>query len=217
MTWVLAFALAAACFVMAAFVLKAPRAGWEAIGAALLLGVAGYGLQASPGLPGAPKAAVEKISGDGAAAVAARGALSGKGSAMPGNRWLLTADAFARHGQYADAAGVLQGAIEAEPANAEAWLAMGNALVGHADQTLTPAALFAFQRASAAAPGHPGPPFFLGLALAQSGRLTEARGLWVRLLQDSPPDAPWRADLEQRLGELDRFIARRQAMGQPVQ
>lgn len=216
MSWVLAFLLAAICFVAIAFVLKAPRVGWEAIAAALLLGVAGYGLQASPGLPGAPKQPAEKIAGNAVAVVEARKALSSEG-AIPGNNWLVIADALARHGQYTDAAGVLLGAVEKEPKNAEAWLALGNALVGHADGLLTPAALAAYRHASDAAPDHPGPPFFLGLALAQSGRFAEARGIWGQLLQSSPPDAPWRSDLEQRIGRLDAFIAERNRTGQLVQ
>jgi cytochrome c-type biogenesis protein CcmH len=97
--------------------------------------------------------------------------------------------------------------VEKEPKNGEAWLAMANALVSHADGTLSPAALYAFRRAAIAAPDHPGPPFFLGLAMAQSGRMAEARDLWAQLLEDTPADAPWRADLESRLNRLDQFIA----------
>lgn len=207
MTWVLAIGLALAAFLAAAFLLRAPRSGWEAIGAALLLGVAGYGLQGSPGLPAAPGRPVENSDADAAALVQARQQLGGQ-AVLPGNQWIVIADALARHGQYAEAAGVLQGAVEQEPRNAEAWLALANALVGHSDGMLTPAALYAYRHAAEASPEHPGPPFFLGLALAQSGRLMEARRIWSELLDGSPPEAPWRADLEQRLGQLDAFIAR---------
>ncbi|MEY4239135.1 MAG: hypothetical protein RL339_1736, partial [Pseudomonadota bacterium] len=78
---------------------------------------------------------------------------------------------------------------------------------GHAEGNLTPAALYAYGRAAQADPAHPGPPFFLGLALAQSGKLAEARGLWAELLGRSPKDAPWRQDLAERLQRLDAFIA----------
>lgn len=212
MSWVLALVLALTAFLAAAFLLKAPRSGWEAIGAALLLGIAGYGLQGSPGLPSAPKRPVENGDTGAAALVQARQQLGGQ-AGLPGNEWIVIADALARHGQYAEAAGVLQGAVEKDPRNAEAWLAMANALVGHSDGMLTPASLYAYRHAAQASPEHPGPPFFLGLALAQSGRLTEARRVWADLLNTSPPEAPWRADLEQRLGQLDAFIAR-QGTGQ---
>lgn len=212
MIWAMVVLLAALTFLAIAFLMKTPRAGWEAIGAALLLGIAGYALQASPDLPGAPKASPEETVADTAEVVEARRALEGR-ETLSADKWLMIGDALARNGHFADAAGVLLGAVENNPGNADAWLAMGNALVAHADGTLSPAALFAYQRASDAAPDHPGPPFFLGLALAQSGRLAEARGLWADLLARSPPDAPWRADLEQRLQKLDAFIAQNQATG----
>jgi cytochrome c-type biogenesis protein CcmH len=209
MTWVVTFVLAALAFCALAFLLKAPRSGWEAIGAALLLGIAGYGLQGSPGLAGAPKLAAETVAANPAALVEARQHLSGR-RGVAGDNWLVVGDALARNGQYANAASVLLGAVEKDPRNGEAWLAMANALVSHADGQLTPASLYAFQHASEAAPGNPGPPFFLGLALAQSGRLTEARQLWGELLTRTPADAPWRADLETRIARLDEFIAARE-------
>lgn len=211
MTWVLAGSLAIIAFLVIAFVLKAPRSGREAIIAALLLGLAGYALQASPGIPGAPKAPEQKVAGNAAALVEARRALEGE-AGPAGDNFLIIGDALARNGRYADAATVMLGAVEKDPKNEEAWLAIGNALAGHADGQLTPAALFAFQRAADADPAHPGPPFFLGLALAQSGRLPEARNVWAELLQRSPPDAPWRDDLEQRLKQLDAFIAQQQGV-----
>jgi cytochrome c-type biogenesis protein CcmH len=208
MTWILALALAVVAFLLAAFVLRAPRKGWEAIGAALLLGVAGYAFQARP-VPAAPKVAQERIVGDPAALVKARGRVTRSGI-PPNDRWVVIADALARNGQFADAAEVLRGATDADPKNAEAWLAMANALVAHADGTLTPASLYAYRRAASAAPEHPGPPFFLGLALAQSGRFKEARTLWTRLLAATPPDAPWHAELVDKLRRLDAIMSAQQ-------
>ncbi len=206
MSWLPVIALALLAFLVIALVLKAERPGWEAIGAALLLGIAGYALQGSPGLPGAPKAPAQLMKGDGGLSVAARQQL-GKGQASMQSNWQIIGDAMARNGNYGDAAGVLLGAVEQNPNNADAWLALGNALTGHAEGNLSPAALFAYRRAEQAAPDHPGPPFFLGLALAQSGQLVEGRRLWAELLARSPKDAPWRADLELRLTQLDSYIA----------
>jgi cytochrome c-type biogenesis protein CcmH len=127
------------------------------------------------------------------------------------DKYLTPADALARHGQYADAAEILRGAVAEDPGNGEAWLAMANALVGHAEGQLSPAALLAFRRAEMASPNHPGPPFFLGLALAQSGQLEQGRAIWAELLARSPADAPWREELVARLADLDAFIAREKA------
>lgn len=207
MTWAFVILTALAAFALAVL-LRAPRKGWEAIGAALLVGIAGYAFQASPGLPGAPKQAAEQAAKSGAALVEARQQLAQAQASGQGlNRWMVIGDALARNGQYGEAAGVMLGAVEKEPKNADAWLALANALVGHAEGNLTPAAYYAFGRAAQADPAHPGPPFFLGLALAQSGKLAEARGLWADLLERSPKDAPWRADLAERLQRLDAFIA----------
>lgn len=211
MTWVIALSLALVAFLLAVFVLRAPRQGWEAIGAALLLGVAGYALQARP-VPAAPKAAREQVTGDPAALVKARARVTNSGI-PPTDRWVVVADALARNGQFADAAEMLRAATDEDPKNGEAWLAMGNALVAHADGQLTPASLTAFRRAAAAAPGHPGPPYFLGLALAQSGRFAEARELWRRLLDDTPPDAPWHDDLQDKLRRLDMLMTAQQSDG----
>jgi cytochrome c-type biogenesis protein CcmH len=213
MTWALAIGLALVAFLVAAFVLRAPRKGWEAIGAALLLGIAGYALQASPGVPAAPKIANTRIADDPAALVRARSLVTNSGI-PPSDRWVVIADALARNGQYADAAEMLRGATEADPKNGEAWLAMANALVEHADGSLTPASLYAYRRAAEAAPGHPGPPYFLGLAFAQSGRFDDARTLWLRLLAETPPDAPWRADLQAKIGRLQAIMAAQQS-GEP--
>jgi cytochrome c-type biogenesis protein CcmH len=215
MTWILVLGIAVLLFLAMAFVLRLPRAGWAITATALLIGVAGYALQGSPGLPGSPRAMIEGNSESGAAMVEARQALTGVPLGA-GPRWVVVADGLARRGQYEEAAGVLLGAIEQDPTNADAWLALATALTEHSDGTLTPAGIYAFQRAEQAAPGSPGPPFFLGFALATSGRFSEARATWSALLARTPADAPWRPVLAERLGTLDALIARREAAGMPV-
>lgn len=205
MTWVPVILLALAAFGLIVFVLKAPRRGWEAIAAALVLGIAGYASQASPGLSGAPKEAAEQVSNSASATVDARGKVNNS-SIPPRDRWVVIADGLARNGRYGDAAGVLRGAVEADPGNSDAWVAMGNSLVAHAEGQLTPAALYAYRRAARADPDAPGPPFFLGLAFAQSGRFGEARQLWAGLLERAPKDAPWRDPLAGQLERLDALM-----------
>jgi cytochrome c-type biogenesis protein CcmH len=207
MGWVVAIVLALGAFAALVWAFKVPRQGWEAIGTALLVGLAGFAYQASPDQEGAPKQPVQRADTVGKALVEARLQLSGKGGAVASNRWVVIADAMARNGQYAEAAGVVLGAVEKEPDNAEAWLALANNLTAHAEGNLTPAALYAYGRAGQADPADPGPPFFLGLALATSGKLAEGRALWADLLERSPADAPWRGDLEARIKGLDAFIA----------
>ena len=214
MTWALILLIAAAVFGIMAFVLKAPRAGWEIAGAALLFGIAGYALQGHPGYAGAPKEAVETEKSADAALLKQRqemGDSFGKGAS-----WLTLADALSRQGQFRAAADVLKAAVDKNPDDADLWVAYGNALVGHSDGLLTPAAQFAFQQAAKIAPDHPGPPFFMGLALAQSGKLADARAIWAELLRRSPADAPYRGDLESRLVRLDAMLGASGQTATPV-
>ncbi len=196
--------LAAAAFAVAVLVLRLPRTGWALFGAALLFGLAGYALQGSPGQAGAPKAAVDQAAGVGVALVDARRELYGP---APPSRFVTMADGFARRGQFADAAGILRGAIEDNPQDGEGWLALANALVENAEGQLTPAAMYAFSRAEHIDRASPGPGFFLGVALINSGRPIDARKLWQDMLTRAPADAPWREGLKERLDRLDVLIA----------
>lgn len=207
MAWVLAIAVAALALTVTIWLGRAPRAAWEVIAAALVFGLAGFAFQARPDQPGAPTAAAQDTAASGAAMVVARRRMN-TGGATSGDRWLIPADALARQGQFADAAGMALGAVEQNPGSVDAWLAVANNLVAHAQGHLTPAALYAFDRARKADPAHPGPPYFMGLALAQNGLLAEGRTMWANLLARSPPDAPWRRDLTERLADLDQFIAK---------
>ncbi|MFM9936360.1 MAG: tetratricopeptide repeat protein [Novosphingobium sp.] len=205
MTWILILLITGIVFAVMAFVLKLPRSGWEITGAALLFGIAGYALQGHPGQAGAPHPAAETAKLADEALLKERQQM---GSAFgKGQTWLILADALTRQGQYGAAADVLRNAIAKTPRDPDLWVALGNALVGHSDGIISPAAQYAFQKAADIAPDHPGPPFFMGLALAQTGRLTEARTLWAQLLAHSAPDAPYRADLEARLARLDSMLA----------
>ena len=218
MTWVLVILLALAVFALVLFVFKVPKGGREAVAAALVLGIAGYAAQGAPLQPGAPKDAEEGRSGQLGEFFAQARATFSSSVLPPSDRWVVIADGLARHGEYADAAEVLRGTVEnapVEPANdpdirayrSDAWLSLGNALVAHAEGQLTPAATYAYRRAEKADPDAAGPPFFLGLALAQSGKLSEGRVLWADLLARAPKDAKWRPVLAQQLARLDAFIA----------
>jgi cytochrome c-type biogenesis protein CcmH len=214
MTWVAILAIAAAVFALLVVVGKVPRAAWELTGAALLFGLAGYALQGHPGLAGAPRAPVENQRTADAELLRQRQAMGAKFG--QGQSWLVVADALSRQGQFRASADFLGHAVREHPDDADLWVALGNALVGHSDGVISPAAQFAFRRAAAIDPNHPGPPFFMGMALAESGHLVEARTLWAALLQRTPPDAPYRRDLVSRLARLDQLIAMSEGAPQAV-
>jgi cytochrome c-type biogenesis protein CcmH len=204
--WLAVGALALAAFAFAVLALRLPREGMTLFGAVLVFGLAGYAWQGSPGLASSPKAVTPSASTQGEAMVEGRAALFERTTPPPD--YLLTSDAFARRGQFADAAALLRRGLESNPRDLESWLALGMALVGHADGAVTPAAVQAFSRAKAIDPSHPGAEYFLGFAYLQSGEVRAARNIWAGLVANSPPDAPWREGLEAEIARLDDMIAR---------
>ena len=205
MTWLLAIALALAAFAAGAFAFGIARQGWTTFGAALALGLAGYALQASPDTPGAPAPAASSDAETGWSFVDARKEMVGPRERSSSAKTLI-ADGFARRGQYANAAAMLRGAVSDNPGDAEAWLALGNALVEHSGGALTQPALLAYRRAAEIAPASAGPGYFLGLALIRQGRLDEARGVWASTIETASEDAAGRAALQDRLTRLDQLL-----------
>ena len=181
---------------------KLPRQAWELTGAALLLAVAGYAWQGNPGMAGVSVEPTEKPNSFDDSNIDARNELGDRfGDAR---EWLVFSDALNRSGKHGAAANYLRNGVKEHPDDPDLWVGLGNALVVHADGIITPAAQFAFQRAAEISPEHPGPPFFLGMAYAQSGNIDQARVIWTELLERSSDDAPWRADLESRLAAMER-------------
>ncbi|AOL23897.1 cytochrome c-type biogenesis protein CcmH [Erythrobacter litoralis] len=203
--WLGVLALALAAFALAAFLLRLPREGFAVFGAALLFGLAGYAMQGSPGQPAAPKERVIAESEGGEAMVEARRALFDP--VRPKPDYLTISDGFARNGKFEEAAGLLRRGLAENPSHLEGWLALGMALVGHADGQVTPAAAYAYGKAREIDPDSPAPDYFLGFSYLQSGQIRAARETWARLVESSPEDAPWVPELTARIAELDRMIA----------
>lgn len=206
MIWLPIIVLAAIAMVLAVVLFRLPRGEWAVLAAALAVGLAGYAWQGHPGMAGAPKQAetVSKASG-GAAMVSVRQSFAG---GTPSSDFLIISDGFARRGDFANAAGILRGAIRANPKDGQAWLAMANALTEQAEGALSPAALYAYRKAEAADPRDPAPSFFLGVAMIRSGKLIEADQLWRESLAKTPEDAPWRDDLVRRIAALEGLMRR---------
>lgn len=203
--WLAVGALALGAFALAAFLLRLPREGLTLFAAVLIFGLTGYAWQGSPGQPAKPTLPQARGGGAGEAMVAGRRALfEGEG---PASDYLITSDGFARRGKFGEAAGLLRKGLAENPNDLEGWLALGLAMVGHADGNVTPAAIHAFERARMIDPVHPGAEYFLGFAYLQSGEIRNARAVWAGLVERSPPDAPWREGLEAQVADLDRMIA----------
>lgn len=165
--------------------------------AALLIGASGYALQGNPDLRGAP--AQRSEGGDVFPLTDARHAFFGHFT--PAESWLRMSEALAHDGKSEDAVGILQNAVRRYPGDPQLWIGLGNALVDHS-RGLTPPAELAYRRAAQMAPGHPGAPFFYGLALARSGDRAGAVAVWQDILKTAPADAEWRPLVEQGVKTL---------------
>lgn len=179
---------------------KMPRPALELTGAALLLGVAGYAWQGTPAQPGTSVQSREAESKLDPALVASRQNMMGQFGSEA--QWMDYADTMIRMGATQTAVLAMRSGIRDDPKSPNLWVGLGNALVAHGDGLVSPSARFAFDRAAQLSPKHPGPPFFLAVALAGQGQTDEAAKIWQELLAKAPKDAPYRADIERRLAAI---------------
>jgi cytochrome c-type biogenesis protein CcmH len=129
---------------------------------------------------------------------------------------LSYADAYIKSGHSALAVAAVGSGLRKSPNSPDLWVGLGNALVVHSDGQMSPAAQFAFEKAATLSPNHPGPPFFLGLGLAQAGKVDEAGEVWRGLLARAPDDVPWKADLIARLTEIGQMPTAKNAAKPPA-
>lgn len=177
------------------------RAAKELMAAALLLGIAGYAWQGTPGERGHPKPAKAAETQPDSAFALERQAVLGRFGG--GAQWLDYADALHRMGYDRSAVTAIKSGLRQHPNDADLWVGLGNALVLHGDGLVSPAAKLAFAQAARLSPEHPGPPYFLGLAYAQAGQMDQAAEIWRSLLARAPADAPWRKDIADRLATIE--------------
>ena len=201
MIWIIAILVALAAFAAAVAFFRLKHALWLSLLAALAFGLAGYAMQASPDLPGSPKPPEEARPDDGFDSVEARKQLLDDADRSR-SAMMITADAMARQRRYSDAATLYNGITLDNPQDFDAWLGKGNALVDHANGALTPPAVYAYRQAAELKPTHPGPGYFLGVALIRQGRMMEARQVWRDTVEEAPEGA---AGLPQIIGQLDRL------------
>jgi cytochrome c-type biogenesis protein CcmH len=109
--------------------------------------------------------------------------------------------AYLHLGRIEDAVRAAQMALEKLGENPQRLTAYGETLVFANHGIVTEEARKLFARALAVGPA-PKALFFLGLAASQDGDKASARDYWQKLLAQSPPNAPWRSDLEARLASL---------------
>lgn len=200
MGWALIILMAAVLLLALWRIAGFDRVALQLLASALLVAMAGYAWQGQPGLAGKPVPPPKRQKLPDTAFAGARGDLLGRFDTAA--RWLTIADSYHRSGDTQNAVGIIRAGLRAHPRDAELWVGLGNALLIHGGGRMSPAAELAFERASRFAPDHPGPKFFYGLALAQTGKLDEAERIWRQLLATGAADAGWRPIVEQNLALL---------------
>ena len=186
-------------------VLRVPRSLWALVGAMLMLGAAGYAWQEQSDLPAQFAVADAVKLPPSPTYKALRDTMFGRfgGESM----YFGVSDVALSIGHVDTAARMLTGGVDAAPGNAALWTELGNVIALHDRGMVSPASLLAYRRAMTVAPQHPGPPFFLGLALVRSGQFADARRYWARALALTPKNASYRPEIAQRLELLDRLLA----------
>jgi cytochrome c-type biogenesis protein CcmH len=106
--------------------------------------------------------------------------------------------AYAEAGNAEEAARAYRKAAEIEPENAENWSSLGEALQT-ASTAPVPEAARAFEKALKLDPSDLRARYFLAVQKDLGGDHRGAVDDWAALLRDTPPGAPWEADLRRTL------------------
>ncbi|WP_420403649.1 c-type cytochrome biogenesis protein CcmI [Nisaea sp.] len=115
--------------------------------------------------------------------------------------WALLARSYMVTERYREAVAAYGRALDLVPDNLQFAAARGEALVLAADGTVPPAAVEDFRKVNLAQPQEPRSRYYLGLARSQAADPAGALKWWIALEADTPPDAPWKALVTQRIDE----------------
>jgi len=179
------------------YCVRSSKGLWQVAAATVLLGMTGYALQGRPSLPPAPAQPIEANAAGATQLVEIRADMDESfGSAK---RWLVTADSFARQGDYPLSAAYIQSGLRTDPQNADLWSALGLQLMLASEGQMSPPAQLAFDKARAIRPNYPAPYYFAGLARLFAGDLDGAILLWEKTVALATPKAKWKARIESQL------------------
>ncbi|RYB05586.1 c-type cytochrome biogenesis protein CcmI [Lichenibacterium ramalinae] len=186
-----------------------PPAGPRRVAVALAAGVAVlavaggvYADVGRPDLPDAPLAARRDGTTDFAAAIAK---IEAHLAADPddGRGLAVMAPIYMKMGRFGDAARTYRDLIRVVGPTAERRAALGQALAMAADGVVTAEAREAFDAALKEDPALPQARFFQGLAALQDGDKAKARAVWMALVAEAPPGAPYADTVRRRIAGLD--------------
>lgn len=116
--------------------------------------------------------------------------------------WALLGRSLVSLGRAAESVEAFARAAAILPGDPDLQARLGEARLVAAEGTVTDDARKAFEAALAADPKEPRSRFYLGMAELQAGNARAALDRWLALEADSPPSAPWRAQLASRIDGL---------------
>ncbi len=191
------------------------KAGWVLLGAALLLAAGSIGYNIYEGSGGGS----DDIAGADAPQTIEQLRAAAEASKDDAGPWADLAFAYFQQGQFGEAAGAYRRAVEIDPEAAVLWSALGEALVMSSKRDPLPAeALAAFEKAVSLDPQDPRARYFLAAKKDIDKDHEGAIAAWLDLLADTPPGAPWEADLVrtiEQVGQMNRIdVAARLAKAQ---
>lgn len=120
--------------------------------------------------------------------------------------WRALGAAYFDAGRFAEAARAYEQAASLAPGMGAVWSALGEARVMASSREPMPAtALQAFRKAIALDPQDPRARYFLAVDRDLRGEHEGAIADWLALLGDTPPGAPWEADLRRTIEQVGRI------------
>jgi cytochrome c-type biogenesis protein CcmH len=112
--------------------------------------------------------------------------------------WRVVGWAYVEANKPEEAAAAYRRAADLEPGNAENWSSLGEVLQA-ASTNVVPEAAAAFDKALKLNPADPRARYFQAVQKDLGGDHRGAIDHWIALLRDTPPGAPWEADLRRTI------------------
>lgn len=116
-----------------------------------------------------------------------------------GRGWDVIAPVYFKMQRYQDAADAYANALRLEGESARRLVAYGEALVLANNGIVGEKARVAFEKSLETDKRIPKSRFWLGIAAEQDGHYEKALQTWKAMLDDAPPDAPWRGMVNERV------------------
>ncbi|WP_419913249.1 c-type cytochrome biogenesis protein CcmI [Hoeflea sp.] len=175
-----------------------------------LMALAGYLAIGKPGMPSQPLAArMQAPDGEGndISTLIAQAEAHLANNPEDGRGWDVLAPIYLNLGRVGDSETAYRNAIRLLGSTAPRQAGLGRALFAASGGIVTAEAQAAFQAAEDLEPGNPLSSFFLALGLSQEGKYAEAKTAFEALAANSPPDAPWMAQVQAHLKGIEANLA----------